>query len=236
MIAFHGDLKIKKKYLARVSAHEKADEIMQGYGYWKNGKGCAVGCTLHGDSHADYETELGIPRIIARLEDGIFEQLPNDLAKTWPRRFLECIKPGADLSMVWPKFAAWMLTDEEWGVIKFAKSDAQRESIQTISDMYLFKIEGAELDAEDWLEARRAADAYTYAYAAAAAAAADAYADADADAADAAAAAAAAYATYAYAYTYAYAATARRKIRTAQSEKLIELLKDSTAKSNQEEK
>ena len=191
MRAFHNDSAIKKKYLDRVTAHERADEIVQGCGYWESGKGCAVGCTLHGDNHAAYETELGIPLIIARLEDGIFEQLPNDLAKTWPRRFLECIQPGADLSMVWPKFAVWMLTDEEYGVIKFAKSDAQRESIQTISDMYLFKIEGAEIDAADRQEARSD------------------------------------YAAYA---DYAADAAARKTIRTAQSEKLIELLAEASSR------
>src|ERR1019366_3865717 len=145
MKAFHGDPAIKQKYLTRVKNHRLADEIIHGK-YWENGKGCAVGCTVHSNQHAAYESELGIPRILARLEDGIFESLSNGLALTWPERFLEAIKPGTDLSMVWPKFAVWMLTDEKYGVIKFSKSDAQRESIQTISDMYLFKIEGAEID------------------------------------------------------------------------------------------
>jgi hypothetical protein len=220
MKAFHNDQAIKDKYLKRVAAHEVADEIVQAYGYWTGGKGCAIGCTLHGSYHEDYETELGIPRVIARLEDGIFEGLPNDLAKTWPRRFLECIKPGADLSLVWPKFAVWMLTDEEFGVIKFARTNAQRESIQAISDMYLFKIEGAEIDSADWRQARAsAAAAAAYAAAAYADAAYAAAAAASASAAAAAAAAAASAAAAADAY-----AAARKKVRVAQSEKLIELL------------
>ena len=59
--AFHGDPTIKTKYLDRVQAHAKADQLVQGYGYWKDGKGCAVGCTIHGSRHRDYETELGTP-------------------------------------------------------------------------------------------------------------------------------------------------------------------------------
>lgn len=170
MLAFHNNKAVKKKYLDRVNAHQLADEIMQGYGYWNNGKGCAVGCTLHSGDHGAYETELGIPRILARLEDGIFENLPNDLAKTWPARFLKAVPVGADLFLVWPKFAVWMLTDEKRGVLQFAKTDAQREAIQTVSDMYLFKIEGADIDRDDWLEAKSAADAaYANAYASAAA-------------------------------------------------------------------
>lgn len=83
MKAFHNDPKIKAKYLKRVRAHAKADEIVKGR-YWEDGKGCAVGCTIHSSNHSAYETELGIPRILARLEDTLFENLPNVLAKTWP--------------------------------------------------------------------------------------------------------------------------------------------------------
>jgi len=39
LIAFHGKSTIKKKYLARVNKHAKADEIIKGI-YWENGKGC----------------------------------------------------------------------------------------------------------------------------------------------------------------------------------------------------
>ena len=87
LIAYHGDPKVKEKYLARVRAHAAADEIIHGI-YWTGSKGCAVGCTIHSDNHAAYETELGIPRIIARLEDGIFEGLSNGRSKLWPEQFL----------------------------------------------------------------------------------------------------------------------------------------------------
>src|SRR3990167_744097 len=115
MNSFHSDPKIKEKYLSRVQAHAAADEIIKGK-YWVEGKGCAVGCTVHSSDHSAYESELGIPRILARLEDGIFEALPNELAMTWPARFLESVPVGADLSMIWPKFVIWMLTDSEFGV------------------------------------------------------------------------------------------------------------------------
>lgn len=72
LIAFHGKKEIKDKYVAKLLAHEKADEIKKGY-YWENGKGCAVGCTIEGSDHSKYETELGLPEWLARLEDTIFE-------------------------------------------------------------------------------------------------------------------------------------------------------------------
>ena len=75
LLAYHGKKEIKQMYLDRLKAHRIADELIQGVGWEQNGttKGCAVGCTLNAYDHARYETELGIPKYIARLEDSIFE-------------------------------------------------------------------------------------------------------------------------------------------------------------------
>jgi hypothetical protein len=114
MLSYHSDAAIRAKYLSRVAAHAAADEIIKGR-YWEGGKGCAVGCTIHGDSHEDYERELGIPQMLAWLEDVIFEGLPNRLAKTWPERFLSSINPGKDLSRVGWQFLHWLLTESKLG-------------------------------------------------------------------------------------------------------------------------
>ena len=108
MLAYHNDPVIKAGILARLQAHHDADEIVQGR-YWEDGKGCAVGCTVHSDDHADYERLFGIPRGLAYLEDMIFEHLPDSDAKQWPLRFMGAIVPGADLARVEPKFNRWVL-------------------------------------------------------------------------------------------------------------------------------
>jgi hypothetical protein len=222
LIAFHGKAAVKKKYVARVQAHQKADEIVQGF-YWAGGKGCAVGCTIEGNEHARYETELGIPRIIARLEDRIFEGLTNGKAKAFPLKFLSAIKVGADLSLVWPKFAVWLLVDKTNGVIKHAKTDEQRKVITDVANLYRRVIKGETVDVNTWIAARRAADAS--AYAADASASADAaYASASAYAADA-SADASAYAADASADASADAAYARTKHYEKMASKLIALLK-----------
>lgn len=231
MIAFHGKQIIKDKYLARIRSHRLADELIKGK-YWEHGKGCAVGCTIHGSNHSRYETELGIPTVLAYLEDGIFENLPNDLAMTWPERFLDSITPGSNLIQIWNHFALWLLIDSEWGVIQFSKTDQINKSIQTIADLYNKKIKGKKIKSGTWIAASSAATA-----------AADAATNAAAYA-----VASAAYATaYATAYAAAYAATAATaaatsatfaasaadttittafKWRIAQSEKLLELLRE----------
>lgn len=138
LVAFHGDAKIKAKYLARVRGHRAADEIINGQ-YWELGKGCAVGCTIHSGYHASYETEIGVPRVLAFWEDGIFERLfPVDrsAAKEWPERFLLAIKVGADLSRVYPKFALWMLTDEKFGFLPMVKSEQVREAIRAAAELF----------------------------------------------------------------------------------------------------
>ena len=115
LLAYHGDPKVKAKYLARVRAHRKADELVQGVGFERNGetRGCAVGCTLDAYDHARYPVELGMPEMLARLEDAIFEGLPKAKALEWPTQFLSAAKPGADLSLVGWKFLAWLLSDEK---------------------------------------------------------------------------------------------------------------------------
>lgn len=95
LVSFLGDPAVKEKYLNRVRTHRAADEIIHGT-YWTGngeGKGCAVGCTLHDPSgnHRAYETELGIPVQLAWIQDGLFERLsaPDDVM--FPEQFLEAI-------------------------------------------------------------------------------------------------------------------------------------------------
>jgi len=96
LLSFHNDQAIKDKYVDRVKAHQKADEIIKG-SYWEEGKGCGVGCTIHSSDHKAYQTELGIPTWLAHLEDEIFESLATEDAKFFPLQFLESIPVGVDL-------------------------------------------------------------------------------------------------------------------------------------------
>ena len=96
MKAFHGSQEMKAALLTKLRAHAQADHIVKGQ-YWENGKGCAVGCTIESSDHSLYESRFGIPQMLARFEDAIFEGLPNELAMTWPIRFIEAVPLGKDL-------------------------------------------------------------------------------------------------------------------------------------------
>jgi hypothetical protein len=250
MLAYHNDPAIKFKLLADLQAHADADHIVKGQ-YWDNGKGCAVGCTLQSmnsanddyDQHVEYETLLGIPRMLARLEDTIFEGLPNVEAKQWPMRFAAAIAPGADLSRVGWKWLHWLLTDGLPRVNNAAVTAAIAQSAEVL--LPLTRGEPAASAAAAAAAVADAAAAAAAAVADAAAAAAAAVADADAaapacaaDAAAAAACAADAAAAAAYAAAAACAAAAAAAACAADAagyaayshmaEKLIELLEAAT--------
>ena len=192
LVAYHNDPALKAGLIASLKAHAEADEFVKGR-YWKNGKGCAVGCTLEflnqtdHTNHMLYESKLGIPVMLAKLEDRIFEGLPNDKAQQWPIKFSQAIRPGADLSLVGWKFLHWLLTDA--GMLDDGGDKDVRAEIKQCADFLVPLTRGDEVDAG---AAYAAADA--------------AYATARATYATARAAADATYATYAAAHAAAQAA------------------------------
>ncbi|MBK7380584.1 MAG: hypothetical protein IPJ03_16635 [Ignavibacteriales bacterium] len=191
MKAYHGKQEIKDNLLKQLKAHFDFDEIVKGK-YWENGKGCAVGCSIHSGNHKDYETLLGIPEWLAHVEDRVFEGLPLERAKMWPLEFSQAIKIGQDLERIKIPFLIFIVesTIDKFDHKKYPKV------LSSIKEV-LKQLKKKKIDKDKMLNAADAAASAAAAYAAAYAAYA-AYAAADA-------AAAAAYAT---AYAAADAATA----------------------------
>jgi hypothetical protein len=145
MLAYNNDPAAKTAILAQLQRHYDADEFMKGR-YWQDGKGCAVGCTIYSGNHKEYESRFGIPEVLARLEDNLFERLPNVLAKEWPLRFMRAIRPGTDLSGVWMKFMVFILISETGGVLRFAKTEEERFIIRGLAALF----ERGETDKKVW--------------------------------------------------------------------------------------
>jgi hypothetical protein len=117
MLAYHNDPAIKSKLLADLQAHADADRLVKGQ-YWENGKGCAVGCTLHslgvdGAASITRNTKraLASRRCWRGWKIQFLKDLPNADAMRWPMRFSAAIYPGADLSRVGWKWLHWLLID-----------------------------------------------------------------------------------------------------------------------------
>lgn len=152
MKAYLDDPNLKDFVLSQLDQHRQLDKIIKGQ-YWQEGRGCAVGCTLQavaarngkwkkGIDHADhrlYVSELGIPEHLARLQDAIFEGLPEPDYLEWPKQFAEAINPGADLSGVWPKFVVALLTDPSgpvWPQVQDQKWHQQLAAIEKVACLY----------------------------------------------------------------------------------------------------
>lgn len=119
---------LKSALVAEIRKHREQDQVIQGnYGYLEEGKfrGCAVGCAIDSlfvigghytpyylcADHGIYERELGLPRILAELQDVIHEGLSDESFPTWPERFMEAVPTETDLSKVWTGFTIWLIGD-----------------------------------------------------------------------------------------------------------------------------
>ena len=121
MRAFLNDPELKTGLVAEVRKHREQDQIIKGTYGKMNGvwKGCAVGCSIRSfnllrgtdhdtSDHAVYE-QFGIPQWLARVQDTIFEGLPEERSVLWPEEFWTAIVPGADLDKVKTPFILFIL-------------------------------------------------------------------------------------------------------------------------------
>ena len=154
LTAFHGKQELKDERLARVAEHRRLDNL-QRMATGEGGKGCAVWCTMNKYDHAAYETELGIPEWIARMEDHLFENLAMDEAMAWPEKFLQAIPVGkSDWDEVYHNYCEWLLADPTDGVIKFVGEFKDvKESIERVAMLHRER----STDDSAWSAARSAA-------------------------------------------------------------------------------
>jgi hypothetical protein len=150
MQAYLNDPKLKRDFVKEVKWHQDQDKIIKGtYQEGSNGdfKACAVGCSIHSlnrmkgksydtSKHKVYETELGIPEWLARLEDTIFEGLPDELAVKWPLRFAKAIPVGVNLEPVKWKISIFILSESIERVLGLDISDdLKKQVVDAIRDV-----------------------------------------------------------------------------------------------------
>lgn len=115
MNAYHNSQHLKDALLSEVAKHRAADQLIKGTYELGHGttvfKGCSVGCsinslnTLHDtdirpDDHKALGEAIGVPEELIRLQDNVFEDLPDEQSMLWPEQFYSAINPGTDLSKV----------------------------------------------------------------------------------------------------------------------------------------
>ena len=198
-----------------VAAHVAADTIVQG-AYWdeETHRGCWIGCLARSNDPALNEAEYGLPVMVQRIAESIFEALPVDEAKAFFAALPDAVGcDGKDLSRV-----GWQFLAAELRSLPPQTTDNQAVIDPVIAGMDCLA------NGQDWSVAYAAATAANAAaaYAAYATAAYAAYAAAyAAKAAATAATAAAAYAANATA-TAAYATATAARLR--QRDLLLQLI------------
>lgn len=96
------------KLRREVAAHVAADTITQGI-YWdtENLRGCFIGCLAHSNDPEANEAEYGLPVMLQRIAENIFEKLPAEEAKAFFAALPDAVKcDGKDLSKVHWQFLA----------------------------------------------------------------------------------------------------------------------------------
>jgi len=92
----------------QVAAHVAADSIAQGV-YWDihDKRGCFIGCLAHSDDPGINEQTYGLPVMIQRIAESIFEKLPENEAKAFFAALPDAVGcDGKDLSKVGWQFLA----------------------------------------------------------------------------------------------------------------------------------
>ena len=113
VLAYHGKETLKQETIAKMQSHHDADELVKGL-YWKQGKGCMIGCLAHRntDAHEWVAETLGFPLELAHLYDGLFEGQSLEASRWFPLKVLNATHTGADLSKVAARFKLWVLENE----------------------------------------------------------------------------------------------------------------------------
>lgn len=182
---YRGDPAFKVAFLAELDKHAALDAFTKGtYGHMDGHfKGCGVGCSLASlnaiaggpilertSQHDRYPAELGWPLWLAYLEDNLFENLPDELSKTWPRRLAEAIPVGVTVpDLVLAKLLRWTLLDARFGVVHAADDESVKAVVRTMGALFERTIAGETVPEAEWSEAASAAWAAWAAWAARAA-------------------------------------------------------------------
>lgn len=153
-LTYHNKAEVKEHYIARMNEHVEADKLVKGQ-YWEDGKGCAVGCLVHGSDHSELAKVVGWPEWLCHLMDEIFEGLPNERAQLFPSQLLSAVPVGKDISLVKNRFLHWLLMDE---CLQYAGYDKQvQDAIKGAAQLHADVIEGITVTDKQWDTARAAA-------------------------------------------------------------------------------
>ena len=175
MLSYLNDKKLKQDMVKEMELHLKQDQFIKGVYSKTNGifKGCSIGCaidslnriknkTIPYSQHSGLETELGIPKWLARLNDTLYEGLPTEKAGKFSVDFLKAIPVGVNLDIVRHKLCAFILTGNIQRVLALKIKDDLKEKIvialKMVLELHEKTILNGAWDDSAWSTARSAAE------------------------------------------------------------------------------
>ena len=147
LISYHNDPKLKESIVSEMCKHQKQDQFIKGTYAKMNGKfkGCAVGCAIDSfniklgksydkNNHKAFEEAIGVPEYLARVQDTIFEGLPEKENSKFAVDFLAAIPVGVNLYPVKWKFCAFILKEniERTLTLKYISDELKEKVVNSI--------------------------------------------------------------------------------------------------------
>lgn len=153
MSAFFNEPKLKQAVMSRLREDRRLDRLAQGV-YFKDGKGCHLGCLTrcNKNSHQATERMFNIPIRIAYWLEVVFEGLPKDKCEWWVIEGTNAIPVGADLSKAHHELFYWLLGLDSPSS-EGNKNKLVSEQISIIRQLHRQAADGLVVTRDQWGEA-----------------------------------------------------------------------------------
>lgn len=124
ILSYHDNETTKAEHVMLAMFHRESDRLRSGsYGDAVAGTGCSVGCLamdrgLRRDDHAGLAAAVGLPEWFVRLQDSVFEGLPDFAKADWHVALAEAVPVGLDLQPAYHRICARILREVTWPASK----------------------------------------------------------------------------------------------------------------------
>ena len=142
MKSFNGEVALKEDLIDEMKKHQEADDLIKGTYSEMSGKflGCAIGCSVQSlitrrgvsikhDDHKALGDAIGSPEWLMRLQDTLFENLPEKESKEFPVKFYQAMPVGVDLEPVKWRFCAFILKENIERVLALDIDEKLKEQV-----------------------------------------------------------------------------------------------------------
>ena len=162
LTTFHNDPLQKQKYVSIYEKGEKDNLLIRGNYFCEDTQqGCLVGLPTRSSSHAQLAEESGNPEWIIRVGETIYEGMPEETYKSFPRKLFEAIPVGITherLNIVKHKLFKFNLEE----ICQGTDHETVKEPIREIISLHQRVIDNKPVSYDEWISAARSAYSAVY--------------------------------------------------------------------------